>query len=253
MDSTNTILSPIINAEKNKDAAFEELYLQVRQYENRIYTDNEVAILPDIHSEHPHEKEWRIRKHSSQQLINYLIKKNKPLEILEVGCGNGWLSAKLSSVFASHITGIDINSVELDQAKRIFNKIKNLDFFNCSFHNELLNKRKFDIAVFAASIQYFPSLRNILKDSFTYMKADGEIHIIDSPFYKQDQINSAHQRSQAYYESIGFPEMIDQYFHHSVEEINSFNYKIIYNPDSIFNSLKKNKNPFFWICITKNA
>ena len=252
MESTNTISSSIVNAERNK-AAFEELYLKARKHENRIYTDKEVALLPNFYLDHPHEKEWKIRKHSCQQLIDYLTNKKTPLEILEVGCGNGWLSAKLSSVFASHVKGIDINSVEITQAKRVFTKTRNLEFINCSLEDELLNKYKFDIIVFAASIQYFSSLKDILKKSFSYLKPGGEVHIIDSPFYEQNEIEAAGQRSKKYYTSIGFPEMNDHYFHHSLEEIRIFPYKTLYNPNSFFNSLKKNKNPLYWLCITKNA
>lgn len=253
MDTTNTTYSPVSNAVKTNEAVFEKLYLQLRQLENRIYTDNEVALLPNIHLGHPHEKEWQIRKDSSEKLLRYLIKKNRPLEILEVGCGNGWLSAKLSSVLASHVTGMDINSIELTQAKRIFNKIRNLDFFYGLLQDDLLKKRRFDIIVFAASIQYFHSLQYVLKDFFSCLNPGGEIHLIDSPFYKLNEIANARQRSKAYYESLGFPQMANHYFHHSLEEIRSFNYKILYNPDSIFNNLKKNKNPFHWVCIKKDA
>jgi protein-L-isoaspartate O-methyltransferase len=47
---------------------------------------------------HRHYHEWQIRKASSNRLVKYLAKKQKILEILEVGCGNGWLSAKLSVI-----------------------------------------------------------------------------------------------------------------------------------------------------------
>ena len=253
MDIANTTYSPFSNTVLTNDAVFEKLYLQLRQLEDRIYTDNEVALLPNIHPGHPHEKEWQIRNRSSEKMVKYLLKKNRPLEILEIGCGNGWLSAKLSSVLASHVTGIDINSMELSQAKRVFNKIRNLEFLNCSLQNELLKKHRFDIIVFAASVQYFSSLQDILKVAFSYLNPDGEVHIIDSPFYKPNEIANARQRSKVYYEMIGFPQMTAYYFHHSLEEIRSFDYKILYNPDSVFNNLKKNKNPFHWISIKKDA
>src|SRR5215213_9914853 len=95
---------------------FEELYIFLRDYEGRIYTDDEVAKLPDIKANHRYKQEWGIRKRSSQKPKHYLKKKKKSLNILEVGCGNGWLSHQLSAIENSIVKGIDINQIELSQA-----------------------------------------------------------------------------------------------------------------------------------------
>ncbi len=194
-----------------------------------------------------------MRKDSSNRLIKYLINQRKALEILEVGCGNGWLSAKLSAIPISQVTGIDINAEELNQAKRVFDQIEDLEFFNCSLQHEILSNHKFDIILFAASIQYFSSLEKVLNDVLNRLKPGGEIHIIDSHFYKEKEIPAARMRSNDYYQAIGLSEMSDQYFHHSLGRVKLFNYGILYNPNSIINKLKKNKNPFYWICIRNNA
>ena len=83
---------------------FEKLYTQLREREGRIYTDNEVANLPEITVTHPHYKEWLIRKESSQKLIDHLKKTNQPLDILEMGCGNGWLCHRLAEIPESTFT-----------------------------------------------------------------------------------------------------------------------------------------------------
>jgi len=232
---------------------FAQQYFLLRKSEGRVYSDREVAGLPEIGNGHRHYHEWKIRKGSSDRLIKYLDKKQKNLEILEVGCGNGWLSAKLSTLSLSRVTGIDINVEELNQAKRVFDKIENLEFFNCSLQNEMFSDRKFDVIVFAASVQYFSSLEKVLGESLKVLKPGGEVHIIDSHLYKQNETDAARLRSQDYYNAIGFPEMNDQYFHHSLEGLKSFNHDILYDPGSIINKFKKNKNPFYWICIRSNA
>ena len=71
---------------------FEQLYIKLRNQEKRIYEDEEVAWLPDVSEDNIHKKEWRIRKASCQKLTHYLSSKKRALKILEVGCGNGWLS-----------------------------------------------------------------------------------------------------------------------------------------------------------------
>ena len=232
---------------------FSQQYILLRNKEGRIYSDKEVANLPEIDKEHQHYQEWQIRKYTSDRLIKYLMNKEKDLEILEVGCGNGWLSAKLASIPFSQVTGVDINAEELNQAKRIFSQFENVEFFNCSFHDEMFSGCKFDIIVFAASVQYFSSLEKALNESLKRLKPGGEIHIIDSHLYKQNETSAARLRSDEYYKAIGFPEMSDQYFHHSLEDLKLFNHDILYDPKSIINKLKKNKSSFYWICIRNNA
>ncbi|HET6768518.1 MAG TPA: hypothetical protein VFH08_14000, partial [Chitinophagaceae bacterium] len=70
--------------------------MQLRKKEQRLYTDGEVRNLPQVPVTHLHFKEWLVRKRSCDRLIKYLDKKNKRLHILEIGCGNGWLSAQLA-------------------------------------------------------------------------------------------------------------------------------------------------------------
>ena len=236
-----------------KTIRFPDQYFLLRQKEGRIYTDEEVLKLPEVNTQNPYYHEWQIRKNSCNQLVKYLSGKKKSLQILEVGCGNGWLSAKLSASPSCKVTGIDINNEELSQAKRVFYQVDNIEFSYSSLQDETFKNKQFDIIIFAASIQYFESLKNVLGDALSHLKPQGEIHIIDSHFYKQSEIGAAHERSMDYYRAIGFPEMVNHYFHHSLDEIKLFNYKILHNPDSIINRVKKNKNPFYWVCVKADA
>ncbi len=228
---------------------FETLYLRLRQQEGRIYTDEELAQLPGIANTHPHYKEWRIRKDSSQKLVDHLKKKNKPLDILEIGCGNGWLSHRLSSIPDSKVIGTDINFTEIQQAARVFQNIANLHFMYTHTESGMFKEKKFDTIVFAASIQYFPSLSEAIKSIVRLLKPGGEIHIIDSHFYSIAQLGEAKQRSIIYYQSAGFPEMADCYFHHSLDDLKNYNYSILYDPKKLFTKFSRSKNPFHWICI----
>ncbi|MGZ5303482.1 MAG: class I SAM-dependent methyltransferase, partial [Bacteroidia bacterium] len=106
--------------------------MKVRSLEQRVYNDEHVSQLPDIHTSHVHYNEWKLRKLSAQSLLQYLQSKNQLLEILEVGCGNGWLSAKMAGVPKTNVTGWDVNETELEQAKRVFTRQENLTFSNTS-------------------------------------------------------------------------------------------------------------------------
>lgn len=226
---------------------FEELYIAVRQQEKRIYTDEQLQLLPDI--DHIYYDEWKIRKRSSERLADYLSKKGKSLKILEVGCGNGWLSAKLADLPNTRVVGLDINQLEIEQANRVFKK-DNLEFIYDSFNDNTFDNDQFDVIIFAASLQYFPSVVNVMKQALDILRHGGEVHIIDTPFYTPDEAEKADERSNRYYAALGIPEMAEHYFHHSIIEFWGFKYEILFDPTSLLNRLFK-KDPFYWVSIRK--
>jgi ubiquinone/menaquinone biosynthesis C-methylase UbiE len=230
---------------------FEELYLALRKKEQRIYTDEEVSHLPNIISSHPHAGEWPMREYSCRRLTKYLQKKEKPLAILEIGCGNGWLSAQLAHNKLWNVTGIDVNTVELEQAQRVFGQISNLKFIPGDIRQVQLQNSAFDVIIFAASVQYFPSLTEIVNETKKYLKPEGEIHIIDTVFYPEKEVESARQRSKNYYTSLGFPEAAQYYFHHTLEELKTIKAKKIYDPRAFLYKLFLRKNPFYWVSIKR--
>lgn len=228
---------------------FEKRYLELRSKEARLYTDEELINLPDIPLIHPHYAEWQLRKRSADKLIQWLLKKQQPLHILEAGCGNGWLAKQLAAIPRSKVIGSDINFTELQQAAKVFSHIPRLHFIYGDICHGLFDESVFDCIVFAASIQYFPSLKEVISTSLSLLKPGGELHIIDTPFYKRGEVAAAKKRTADYYKNIGFPEMSSHYFHHSFNELAPFEYDLLYDPTSLQHFFTKNKNPFPWFCI----
>jgi ubiquinone/menaquinone biosynthesis C-methylase UbiE len=228
---------------------FEETYLALRRKEGRIYSDEEVRWLPSVDTSHPYFAEWRIRKRSCEKLVGYLRSKKQSLKILEVGCGNGWLCYQLSKIEHCKVTGIDINKTELKQAQRIFGRLDNLEFLAAEIADEKIQHRKFDIIIFAASIQYFPSLEEIISSCLQMLSVNGEIHILDSHFYSDSGSATARNRSEEYFHSMGFSQMTQHYFHHEAQQLKKYNFKILYNPSRMRRIFGIDKNPFPWICI----
>ena len=245
----NVEANNIVETEHETANDFVAQYLSARGKEQRIYSNEEIALLPDVAVSHQYYKEWQVRKASAARLINYLKRKDKPLAILEVGCGNGWLSAAMSKIKNSAVTGIDINEVELQQAKETFKSVPNVHFVATDIESHLLKKKSFDVIVFAASLQYFSSLFDVLKIALSLLSKEGEIHIIDTHFYKPDEVASARQRTEEHYSSLGFPALANHYFHHSITDLKPFNYKILFNPYCLLNRYVGRKNPFYWIRI----
>lgn len=225
---------------------FQQHYLLLREKEGRLYSDEQVKQLPFISITHPLWKEWKIRKESCERLISHFSREEKPLNILEIGCGNGWLCNRLSAIKGADITGVDINETELEQAARVFPAVN----FIYGDIRECLLKKQFDAIVFAASFQYFLSPKEILESCFSHVKDKGEIHILDTHFYSKEDSPGAVRRSKEYFAMNGFPQMSEFYFHHTLSELESLTYDILYDPKGKLNRLF-HQNPFLWICIKK--
>lgn len=228
---------------------FEENYLNIRNREGRIYTDEIVARLPMIDRRDSHFDEWKLRQQSTRRLIRYIEKKEKPLKILDIGCGNGWLSYRISLLPGTSVTAIDINCGELNQARRIFGK-PNLHFLHADIKSSEIQPVRFDLILFAASIQYFNPLQAVISDALKLLKPDGEIHIVDSHFYQRGELDAAKKRTADYYQTAGVPEMTKRYFHHDINGLKQFNNKVLHKPSG-FKRFFQKQNPFTWFCITR--
>lgn len=218
-----------------------------------MYHDEEVQRLPEIDALHPHYKEWQVRKKSGIKLFKYLSAKHRPLNIFESGCGNGWLSRHLSAIPGSSITASDLNLAELQQAARVFSNISNIKFVYGDSNTILAGNNKYDAIIFAASIQYFSSLPEILNIALSHLTNGGEIHIIDSHFYTINNLAAAKKATADYYNELGFPEMAYHYFHHSLEALYTFRHRLLYDPASFRHRLLSGKHPFPWVCIKKQV
>lgn len=232
------------------DGKFEDIYIRLRSAEGRIYNDSEVNLLPDIPPMHRHYEEWKIRKKSSGMLTDYIGLNKIEKSILDIGSGNGWLSNKLADLDKSEVIGADINIAELEQSARVFGNRENILFL----YGDIFNlKLKFDYIILAAAAAYFKDLDELISSLLTGLKPGGEIHIMDSPFYKNTL--KAKQNSAKYFIDLGFDEMINYYHHHSMNEIKKFKYEILYNPGTFANKLKRKIRlavpPFYWIKITE--
>ena len=238
-----------------RPAPFEKLYLGLREKESRLYPENLVQNLPEIPIHHPLHSEWIVRKKSLDLLVRYLVGKNSVQRILEVGCGNGWLSNRLAQELPAEICGVDVNEFELKQAVRLFDDQNRLSFVYASIWESFLPTASFEVIILASSAPYFPDLKLLIQRLLKFNSLNGEIHILDTPLYRSAQESDAAQkRSRDYFNSIGFPQMADNYFHHNFDALADFDCTVMYNPTSLLSRFLKNiahlpLSPFPWIRI----
>jgi len=230
----------------------ERLYLEVRRREGRIFPDEIVRALPFISKSNPYSKEWRWRRRSFYRFLSCCkhlsalrgenvertdpYRMTKKINILDLGCGNGWLANRLAENPNWDVWAVDLNEEELTQGARLFGR-ENLRFLyadlvprnsvpgNSSPGTEF--RDTFDVVVLAASVQYFPDLENLIFSLKKCLKPGGEIHILDSPFYKNETARTAaRQRTLEYYTQLGVPGMAAFYHHHlwaDVEKLGGIN------------------------------
>ena len=202
----------------------------------------------------PHKKEWDLRAKSFLRFKNYLKSKKQNLIILDLGCGNGWFSGQLSKTFNHIFFCVDVNLTELKQGRKVFDSVQ-MKFAYADIFKAEIPIASIDIIIINAAVQYFPDFKRLLEKLLTLIKENGEIHIIDSPFYSGTEVNNARKRTIDYYRSIGFPEMTNNYFHHSFSELSGFNSEVLYNPKSFNKKVMRlfsiKDSPFPWIKITR--
>jgi ubiquinone/menaquinone biosynthesis C-methylase UbiE len=92
-------------------------------------------------------------------LIDYLSLNSNEKKIAEIGCGNGWLTNKLSKIKNSEIIGIDVNIHELEQAAKIFAGNSNAAFVYADVFKMDL---KFDYIVLAGVVAYFKDFKELI-------------------------------------------------------------------------------------------
>jgi SAM-dependent methyltransferase len=236
--------------------AFENMYLKMRTQEGRVYDDQTVRNLPEIEKSHRNYKEWSIRKNSSEKLTGYLAKKKTGLNILDLGCGNGWLANKLSGISGAAVFGVDINQQELEQAARVFGNKINLAFVYADIFDSKINVMKFDVIILAGVLMYFKDLEILINKLKEMLSEGGEIHLIDNALYNKTDVEGARLRTLEHYKQMRMPEMAGHIYHHLLNEFDRYNPEIIYNPNSLASRVKRKSletglSPFYWMKIMK--
>lgn len=236
------------------DKTFETLYLQVRKKEKRLYSDDEVKLLPYASKRNPHKNEWALRTKSFLRFKRYLSQKKSKLNILDLGCGNGWFTGQLAKGFHHNYFCVDVDLSEIEQAARVFDN-ESITFIYADITETALPTNTFDMVILNSALQYFPNVSSLMKELFFISKSYVEVHIIDTPFYNVSEIMQARNRTQKHYLSIGHPEMASKYYHHTIDEFKYLRFSSLYNPGSLKNKLSnfifEKDSPFPWIVVTR--
>src|SRR5262249_43143357 len=162
----------------------------------------------------------------------------------------------VSSPNVAAVTGVDVNEYELRQAADVFSSNEKLHWVYADVFASNLPLHHYDRIMLNGCVQYFPDIAKLITRLKALLAPGGEIHILDSPFYKTEKAgNSARKRSEAYYTALGYPEMAKGFRHHLWRGVEVFVPVTLYRPSRLSSLLRrarlggllKSVNPYKWI------
>lgn len=102
--------------------------------------------------------------------------KQKPATILDVGCGRGFYTNKLSTLpFVKKIIGLELNDQYLALARKNCSS-KKLEYFNQDFYL-WKTQRKFDLIIMSEVLEHFPDDQKALEKAVNLLNKNGKIII----------------------------------------------------------------------------
>lgn len=200
--------------------AFAAAYHEARRRERWTDPDDVVRALPRVAATHPHAAEWRIRAITLERIIGVVRPFGRGARVLDVGCGNGWMSAAIARTCGATVHGVDVTEAEIDQARTAWHDISGVTFSLGSIPSTATSMEPVDVVVFAASLQYFADARRAVEQALAITRSGGLVIVADTPWYDASTIEDARSRSRAHYASIGVPDMTEHYFHHDRAQLN---------------------------------
>jgi SAM-dependent methyltransferase len=140
--------------------------------------------LPDVPARDPQAPVWRVRRESFTHLTHRILPRfpHRPLRVLDLGAGNGWLSYRLAEL-GYHCLAVDWLDDEADGlgARRHYPLSfigLQADFDQLPFH-----PRGFELVIFNASVHYSPDVRATLERAIHLLEPGGALVVMDSPLY----------------------------------------------------------------------
>lgn len=115
-------------------------------------------------------------------LVSDVWKLNRPMDILDFGCGYGFLGMKFLPLLPekSSYTGIELDSREIERAENIFKATPYEHRFIRQNIYEFHPQKKYDIVVALYLLSYVKHPQQILEKMKACLKPDGLLIVIDS-------------------------------------------------------------------------
>jgi SAM-dependent methyltransferase len=158
--------------------------------------------------------QWSIRAISFRYLLRNILpgiesQVARPLDILDIGAGNGWLSYRLAQ--RGHLpVAVDLLDNDADGLGAARHYHASLGWLFPRFQAEMdrlpFADAQFDVAVFNAALHYSEDYCATLREAVRCLRPGGHVLIIDSPFYrsKESGYRMVDERKRQFTRAFGF-------------------------------------------------
>jgi SAM-dependent methyltransferase len=171
---------------------FAREYAHHRESEGRSYDEQRLSQLPYV-TTGPHRAQWAIRSRTFDAFMAHVlrpvaIEMQRPLSVLDLGAGNGWLSYRVA-LEGHHALALDIRGDSIDglgAAAPLLRRTPGMQAVVAPFDAVPLPNASVDIALFNASLHYATDLATVLREAARVTRPGGQIAILDSPFYRRE-------------------------------------------------------------------
>jgi ubiquinone/menaquinone biosynthesis C-methylase UbiE len=129
----------------------------------------------------------------------------EPIDILDIGAGNGWLSNRLAQK-GHRPVAVDIFTDPLDGLGAARHYGISFPLIEAEFDRLPFGGRQFDWAVFNCSLHYSTDYRSTLAEALRCLRPQGRIVVLDSPIYKRREHGERmrEERHQHFEHTFGF-------------------------------------------------
>jgi SAM-dependent methyltransferase len=142
--------------------------------------------LPKVDARHPQVATWRVRQESFRNLVRVLRRfTGRPLRILDLGAGSGWLSARLTELGHSCVAVDWLDDVE-DGLGAIRHYRIRFTCIQADFDDLPLAPGQFDVAIFNASLHYSNDAARTIRRVRETLAPGGILMVMDSPVFATD-------------------------------------------------------------------
>lgn len=174
-------------------------YARLRRSEGRgAGGEAELLSLPYV-TTGPLAAQWRVRSRTFDAFLARVVaplerERGQALQVLDLGAGNGWLSARLAArghrcvaadLRVDDVDGLAAAAPFARRLPRMFGRVA------ASFDALPLRGRRFDLVVFDASLHLAEDLPRVLAEAARAAAPGGRVAILDSPFYARPESGEA--------------------------------------------------------------
>lgn len=133
------------------------------------------------------------------------IREKRPLDILDLGAGNCWLSYRVS-LRRHRPVALDIFSDDRDGLRAARHYPARFSVVEADFDRLPFEAESFDLAVFNASLHYSTDYLKTLAEVRRCLRANGKLVILDSPIYRsrEDGVRMVKEKHAQFLKQYGF-------------------------------------------------